>query len=123
VIASIALVMGVRRGGMWLAGCAGVSAIASAVVLTLIPPDTRVAWVWPLIAVWVVFAGVATWVQRRRIHAFPPVRTRRLSALATLMTVLILVPVSLPAANWSVTMNPSRYFSTNFSLDENIALF
>lgn len=123
VIASIALVMGIRRGGLWLAGCAGVSAIASVVVLTMIEPDTRVAWVWPLIALWVIFAGVAVWVQRRRIHAFPPVRTRRLSALATAMTVLILVPVSLPGANWSMTLNPSRYFSTDHSLEENVALF
>lgn len=123
VIASIALVMGVRRGGTWLAGCATVSALASVVVLTMIPPDTRVAWIWPMIGLWVVYAGVAVWVQRRRIHAFPAVRTRRLSALAAAVTVLCLVPISLPAAGWSVTMDPSRYFSTNHSLQENVALF
>jgi len=123
VIGSLALVMGVRRGGTWLAGYALVGALGSVVVLTQIPPDTRVAWVWPMIAVWVAYAAVGAIVQRRRIQAFPEVRTRAHSAFAALVTVLCLVPVSLPAAGWSVTMDPSRYFSTEFSIEENKALF
>lgn len=123
VIASIALVMGVRRGGTWLAAYALVGALGSVVVLTQIAADTRVAWIWALIAVWVAYAAVGAWVQRRRVQAFPEVRTRAHSALAALVTVLCLVPVSLPPAGWSATMDPSRYFSTEHSIEENKALF
>ncbi|MFW6599003.1 hypothetical protein ACQBAU_00830 [Propionibacteriaceae bacterium Y2011] len=122
VVASIALVMGLRRGGSWLAQYALGGAVGALVVFTLDPP-TRVSLLWPLVGLWVAYAVVGVMVQRRRIHAFPDRATRRLSALATLVGVICLVPISLPWAPWSVTVEPSRQFSTNFSLSENIGLF
>jgi len=123
VIGAIALVMGVRRGGSWLAVYALVGTLGSLLVLTQLDSTTRVAWMWPMVAIWALYGLGGALVQRRRIHAFPERRTRALSALAAAVGVVTLVPVSLPVAPWSVTLNPSRDFSTRASLDENIGLF
>lgn len=123
VIAAIALVTGVRRGGSWLAVYALVGALGSVVVLTQLDSTSRVEWMWPLFGVWALYGAIGALVQRRRIHAFPERRTRALSALAAAVGVVTLVPISLPTAPWSVTLNPSRDFSTQHSLDENIGLF
>lgn len=122
VMGSIALVMGLRRGGRWLAGYALAGALASLIPLVVLDAPTRVAWMVPLSLVWLAYAVIGVIVQRRRIHAFTEPATRRLGALAAVVTVVTLVPVSLPAAVWSVTINPSRYFSTDFSLAENRGL-
>ncbi|MFX4273390.1 hypothetical protein ACQBAR_01185 [Propionibacteriaceae bacterium Y1685] len=122
VIGSIALVLGLRRGGRWLAAYALIGGVGSVIALTMISPPVRIAWVWAFIAAWVVYAAVGVLLQRRLVATRTGSANRRLSALATLLGVLLLVPVSLPAAKWSFTMDPSRYFSTNHSLDVNKSL-
>ncbi|MDN5725666.1 MAG: hypothetical protein L0G99_07000 [Propionibacteriales bacterium] len=122
VIGSVALVLGVRRGGRWLAAYALIAGLGSVVALTMISPPVRIAWVWAFIAAWVLYAAGGVLLQRRLVRARSAPANRRLSALATLLGVLLLIPVSLPAAKWSFTMDPSRYFSTNYSLDVNKSL-